>query len=132
MSDRLTWWKHRTKTGRVVYEREKHPFTWRDVLRIINQLEAPEKDEKEYQNFLWAVILILEMWAPESPNPAETSQNCLEVAISTATTAFPGFGGGGFGGGGSSGDFATRRPGESPFAFGPCGKRWIVMPIQPC
>jgi len=33
-----TWWQHRTKSGRVVYDRKPNPFRGRDVVRIFRSL----------------------------------------------------------------------------------------------
>lgn len=37
----MAYWRHRTKTGRVVYDRPKNRFRLSDITRIVKRLEKP-------------------------------------------------------------------------------------------
>ena len=143
---RWTWWKHRTKTGRVIYDRKKHPFSWRDVLRILYQVPM---DDDQWRRW-WLLVLInllkrYDRWILDVHK--ERLQLLLAVILddyeahddlSWGTRAS------GFGGAGATREIpeaeleeaakpgATRAYGESPFRLGPCGVPWFLMPIQLC
>jgi hypothetical protein len=46
-----------TRTGRVVYDRKTHPFSWRDVRRIANQLEAPDPFDDRFFIDFWSLFV---------------------------------------------------------------------------
>jgi hypothetical protein len=57
-----TYWAHRTKTGRVVYDRPKNNFTWRDVHRIVSQMETPHFESRNFLRdfwFMWRTQVVL-------------------------------------------------------------------------
>ena len=66
------WWAKRTNTGRVVYDRKKHPFKWSDARRITRSLPIPEPYDENY---------IKEYW-----NLVQTTRTCL-AALSLAGLA---------------------------------------------
>lgn len=113
----------------MVYDRPKSPFTWRDILRIVDRKEPPGSLDPDWNHFLLVVQEMIEKYAQVAENGSPELENVF-LGIPEQ------FSGGDFGGAGASGTVdlprATRLPGESVFAIGPCGERWIAMPIQPC
>jgi hypothetical protein len=46
----------RTNTGRIVYDRKKHPFKWADAHRIVRGLEIPEPWDENYLKEYWQLV----------------------------------------------------------------------------
>lgn len=151
------FWKHRTNAGRVVYDRRKNPFTWRDILRIIRK--APNwwyrhLDRDPFPWFLLVLIHVVQLIRdlaispfdfPRDPPPGgEALTNCLDIVDAflrdwysiylEVDPTWEQFGGGDFGGGGATRPVPecphTRPVGASQFDIGPCGVSWLVMPFQ--
>jgi len=122
----MAWWKHKTKTARLVYDRPRSPFKWRDLVRISPRIDL------DFEIDSWFLILVIDLLqrfrekATYGLDEAVALQSILMGAV-PSDEEFTGFGGGEFGGGG-----ATRRYDESVFERGPCGYMWLVMPIQNC
>jgi hypothetical protein len=57
----LVAWLHKTKTGRVVYNRKHNAFSWYDVFRIINSIDYPDWRTKpeEFVFFIWCYLAII-------------------------------------------------------------------------
>lgn len=131
----MAWWTHRTKTGRVVYERPKHLFKWRDTVRITDPLQVPPIDDIEFRWFLGLLLEALEkgLEAPETPkSELAAARDAVLGLFSRWETEFEQFSGGQFGGGGASRAFSRRPVNASPFDLGPCGVPWILQPFQNC
>lgn len=44
----MRYWLYKTNRGRVVYDRKKHPFSWRDAARITRQIPFPQGDPETF------------------------------------------------------------------------------------
>lgn len=133
----MSWWTHRTKTGRIIYDRKPHAFRWRDVLRILDPLPVPDGEDDQSYWFSLVLLDVLEKAVESGFWPEIELAEARETVLAHFSAVFADFGQGEFGGGGADrtfgdGDPAVRAPGESPFALGPCGVPWFVRPIQPC
>ena len=61
-----TLWTHRTKTGRIVYDRKKHYWTEKDLLRIYRHLykrkteeKGPAEDKNRFFQFLINLMMMI-------------------------------------------------------------------------
>lgn len=107
-----------TTTGTIVYKRKRHPFSWRDVRRIVLQLEsAPDFVTREaLRARLGPDPALGELREALEAAQAKISRLESELALcqeSAEPRAFPGFSGGEFGGAGASGSF-DRNLSQSP------------------
>ena len=59
----MTYWKHRTKKGRVVYDRKPNLFKWTDARRIVSSIPP--------------IDLFSENWEKDYAALLNTSQICL-------------------------------------------------------
>jgi len=142
-------WGTVTRKGRVVYDRPKNPFRWCDARRIVRALGGAPEFGSQFVCFIETVTRAVGFLPPEIMSKTveiappeqfsgEFARILLQAVIAQASEDFDGFGGGEFGGGGASRDFGDETPsspvryvpGMNPFALGPCGYPWIVMPIQ--
>lgn len=59
----MAWWTHCTKTGRVVYDRKRHPFKWCDLARISRDMPPldPLEPEKYIKNWVCLEITSLNL-----------------------------------------------------------------------
>jgi hypothetical protein len=69
-------WKHRTNKGRVVYERKKKAFRWRDVSRIAGKLESPTIWDDGFLKEYWFLL--------------QAAAACLEAIASSPFRSFRG------------------------------------------
>lgn len=106
-------WKHRTKTGRVVYDRKKKEFTCRDVQRIAQKVLAAlagggfsvfERREGLYCLLPVFVDLILEIEVLWEANFMDESEFARYLDPLQKTKKGTKFGGGESGGGGVTRD----------------------------
>lgn len=47
------WAPRTTFVGRVVYDRKKHSFTWKDVFRIVDKVPPPTLFDSDYLEQIW-------------------------------------------------------------------------------
>jgi hypothetical protein len=53
------YWKHKTRTGRVVYNRKKHYFNPKDLVRFVDRLEGQNDLLREYPiqvRYCWQIF----------------------------------------------------------------------------
>lgn len=98
----MAWWAARTKTGRVVYDRPKQPFTWKDVDRITKRLQWDR-----YQWPAWLVLFRLLANVQVDPKVWTSIRKQVPEGVQAEYEAF---GGGGFGGAGATRPFWWLRP----------------------
>lgn len=117
----MAWWKHCTKTGRVVYDRPRNPITWCAVRRIARAVVDPWTLLQTWCRASAAKLIVRELLAGESMGRFELYEEyvgpvdgdlagrwlirALEQWRLDFEEKFPGFGGGEFGGAGASREF---------------------------
>lgn len=93
-----------TRTGRVVYNRKKNPFTLKDVLRIIRSMDEHDVLEEDCDTIWYILEEGIRLW-----NWSGCSSTSTLSIEREAVEDFGGFGGGEFGGGGASRDFEDEE-----------------------
>lgn len=71
---RLTYWKHQTKTGEIVYKRPKNLINPITILRLTKYIRLPDVLDKKYEGVIEQIIAELSKYLKYfKPNPKRTS-----------------------------------------------------------
>jgi len=96
-----------TQSGKIIYRRKKHEFTWKDLKRMLLILRTPGSIQAYLIMLLVGIILMQQLrnTRDRDVNKAATELEAHLRRHGAEEERFTGFGGGQFGGGGSTGTF---------------------------